>query len=141
VKKCRVCKQEKYLDEFPRLSRERDGRNSQCKQCKRQYDNSYYANNPGRQAQIKVSNAERSRSNLQFLWDYYSEHPCVDCGESDPIVLQMDHLRDKLADVSTMMRSARVTIEAEIAKCEVRCANCHTRKTAREFGWYSALLV
>jgi hypothetical protein len=27
-------------------------------------------------------------------------------------------------------------ILAEIAKCQVRCANCHRRKTARDFKWF-----
>ena len=26
-------------------------------------------------------------------------------------------------------------VEAEIAKCELRCANCHRRRTAQQFDW------
>jgi hypothetical protein len=33
------------------------------------------------------------------------------------------------------------TIEAEIAKCVVRCANDHRRRTARQFGWYRLLAM
>jgi hypothetical protein len=27
-------------------------------------------------------------------------------------------------------------IKEEIEKCDVRCANCHTRRTAHQFGWW-----
>ncbi len=54
------------------------------------------------------------------------------------MVLEFDHIRDKRADVSQMISGglAWATIELEIAKCEVRCVNCHLRKTARELGTY-----
>lgn len=29
---------------------------------------------------------------------------------------------------------------AEIERCDVRCANCHWRKTAVQFGWYSYMI-
>jgi len=70
---------------------------------------------------------------------YLDEHPCVDCGEADPVVLEFDHVRGKkVASVSLMVREVRswALIEAEIAKCDVRCANCHRRVTARRAGWY-----
>jgi hypothetical protein len=27
-------------------------------------------------------------------------------------------------------------VSAEIDKCEVRCANCHRRKTVKQFKWF-----
>ena len=32
-------------------------------------------------------------------------------------------------------------IEAEIKKCNIRCANCHRRKTAIELGYYKTKIV
>jgi len=60
------------------------------------------------------------------------------CGETDPLVLQFDH-RDgttKIDTVGTMVNRANWnTLLAEIAKCDVRCANCHRLRTAQKFQW------
>ncbi|MGH2472088.1 MAG: hypothetical protein ACRDG6_06765 [Candidatus Limnocylindria bacterium] len=74
---------------------------------------------------------------------YLEEHPCVDCGESNLIVLDFDHLRDKTDDVADMVALGRPwsEIESEIAKCQVRCANCHARRTARRIGAYMLALA
>ena len=57
---------------------------------------------------------------------------CVDCGESNPIVLEFDHVRGKkkkaIADMVSHSYSIE-TIKEEIRKCEIRCANCHRIKT------------
>jgi len=65
-------------------------------------------------------------------------HPCADCGESDIVVLEFDHQRDKVADVSLLARDGYSLdkIKREIDKCEVVCANCHRRRTAKQFGTY-----
>lgn len=77
-------------------------------------------------------------SNRRYIFEYLLEHPCVDCGESNPLVLEFDHVRGKKRfSISSVMNSTyRIeTIQKEIDKCEVRCANCHRRKTAQEWDW------
>lgn len=66
------------------------------------------------------------------------ERGCVDCGyNAHPAALDFDHLpgTEKLYRVCTMAGMSRKLIDAEIAKCEVVCANCHRIRTA-ERGQY-----
>ena len=70
------------------------------------------------------------------------EHPCVDCGETDPIVLEFDHLRDKKFSIAKGWRGHEwQKVLDEIAKCEVVCANCHRRRTARRGGFSRAVVA
>lgn len=59
--------------------------------------------------------------------------PCVDCGLVDPRVMEFDHLphHEKRATVANMptMGYSVASIEEEIAKCELVCANCHRIRT------------
>jgi hypothetical protein len=74
--------------------------------------------------------------NKEFIAQYKMAHPCVDCGEGDIRCLDLDH-RDraqKFKSVSYLVKS-RATLEkvkAEIAKCDVRCANCHRKRSHDE---------
>jgi hypothetical protein len=62
---------------------------------------------------------------------------CVECGEKDFRVLEFDHVRGvKTADISKMISHSEERLRAELTLCEVRCANCHRRKTAERAGWY-----
>jgi hypothetical protein len=71
------------------------------------------------------------RRNLLFIADYLESAPCVDCGEVDPAVLDFDHVGVKRCGVVQLAyREASIgSLEREIAECEVRCANCHRRRT------------
>lgn len=63
---------------------------------------------------------------------YLATHPCVDCGESDFRCLDFDHVTGKkFKDISLMMRSGYSweSVQKEMLKCVVRCANCHRKKT------------
>jgi hypothetical protein len=73
----------------------------------------------------------------EYIIEYLSTHPCVDCGQDNPNVLEFDHRNDKELDISYMLTRGYSLehIAAEISKCDIRCANCHRRKTAKERGW------
>ena len=77
--------------------------------------------------------------NKRRLYAYLSSHPCVDCGEADIRCLEFDHVRgNKITTISDLIKNAAswAAIEAEITKCEVRCANCHRRKTLERGKWW-----
>ncbi len=76
-----------------------------------------------------------------YIWSYLSSHSCVDCGEKDPIVLEFDHIRDKTFTISSVGRDKKLLdVKKEIEKCQVRCANCHRRKTSIQFGWHKKIM-
>lgn len=57
--------------------------------------------------------------------------PCADCGVAYPYyVMQFDHLGDKSFNIGTRgATGGRARLAAEIAKCQVVCANCHAERT------------
>lgn len=59
---------------------------------------------------------------------------CVDCGyRGHPAALEFDHVRGtKRFNISQNILKARNDLEAEIAKCEVRCSNCHRIRTCEQ---------
>jgi hypothetical protein len=134
-KVCRKCLTEKPLEGFP--ASELNGHHSYCRDCLKVYMAERRALKPD----AEVSRGRYLRygeRNRRHVWAYLDEHPCVDCGENDPVVLQFDHVRGvKLNDVSRMITggSSLAQIDAEIAKCDVRCANCHIKVTAQRAGW------
>lgn len=136
---CTKCKIDKFETDFSFRNKERGIRVRICKVCMRKMIKNHYQNNK----QVYLDKTRRRNAQQRFkirsyIWDYLAVHPCVDCGETDPIVLEFDHLRDKKVNVSHMVQiySSLEDIDAEIAKCVVRCSNCHKRKTSRELGWF-----
>ncbi len=134
--KCGSCRIQKPCSEFYKNNSKKSGISSYCKLCntlwvRKRYlrDKNYYD---------KKSSDNRLR-NRKHIYKYLSENPCVDCGETDPIVLEFDHIKGKNRCVSNMMYHSIKSINIEIEKCQVRCANCHRRKTAKEFGHYKFL--
>lgn len=136
IKICTECKLEKLVNQF---DIKRGKPRSNCKACVSKYTKQHYIRNREYYLKKATVNRRLARAKLRkFLFEYYTGHPCVDCAESDPVVLEFDHLKDKYKGIAIMVNRALSLerIKLEIAKCEVVCANCHKRRTAKKFKWY-----
>jgi hypothetical protein len=142
TKRCTMCGEETPLDDFHRNRSRKDGRQNNCKPCNIARNQRWYRENPDVRDRRMDEQVRRRKRDLQRkLLDHLRAHPCVDCGETDPVVLDFDHQRDKIANVSLMVLRKRPwpVILAEIEKCEVVCANCHRRRTAIQQRTYRYL--
>lgn len=94
----------------------------------REYQRAYYQ-------RTKAEHYVRSRARYLKLRDHIrqvkEQTPCADCKvQYPPCVMDFDHLRDKSFNVSNVRGWASLeTLKAEIAKCELVCANCHRLRT------------
>ena len=140
MKMCTGCKAMKSDSAFSLRSKATGALQSRCKMCASKARKEHYATPRGKKLKI-ISNAKYEKKTRDWVWEYLDSHPCVDCGESDKIVLEFDHI-DRATKVNTIANlcksSSLKKVMEEVAKCEVRCANCHRRKTAKQVGWFKA---
>ncbi len=137
MKFCPRCKENLPLASFANNKAKKDGKASQCRECKKSLQADWYKKNT-KTHKIKIRQNEfsyREENRLKII-EFLKLNPCVICGESDPIVLEFDHLNNKKSAISSLMKRSWKTIEKEMQKCQVLCANCHRRKTAKQLGWY-----
>ncbi len=131
MKFCSACEQEKPVDAFGKWSKSPDGLYYRCKQCRSEYDKAHYASSPARRALVRQADKKNVERNRVLLRELKENSRCTDCGNDNPIVLEFDHLRDKQYNVANMIDNGRswASIQSEIEKCEVVCANCHRVRT------------
>lgn len=141
TKQCK-CGKELPLEEFPFKNKSKGVRGTTCKSCMREYGKKHYQENKSKYLESKKLNQDKYRlRNRQYVYDYLKNNNCTDCGESDPVVLEFDHKKDKEYNVSELIFTGCSTekLQKEIDKCEVVCSNCHKRRTAKQFGFYKGL--
>ena len=144
TKRCPNCGRTKLLGAFHRKRTASDGRQSWCRACNTAQAKQFHADNLEHcrsriGAWMRRIDRENKRRVLEYLWG----HPCVDCSETDPVVLEFDHQRDKVSGIAELLHThvRWDVIATEIDKCEVRCANCHRRRTAAQGGWFRTVEV
>ena len=101
---------------FPFKNKEVGTRGSTCLACMAAYGREHYARHRAKYLEKAHRSRRRVRAkNDQRILSYLLAHPCVDCGETDPLVLDFDH-RDpatKSNEVSRIVyyRPWRVVLE------------------------------
>jgi hypothetical protein len=128
------------IENFPLRNRFTTRRQSYCYECAKKMGKNWYENNKDYQKANAAKHRVEYRANLrQYVLDYLATHPCVSCGETDPVVLEFHHARGKKEnDVSVLIGrgSSLEKLKEEIEKCDVYCSNCHARLTAKERGFF-----
>ncbi|MEI6281076.1 MAG: hypothetical protein WCP17_03735 [bacterium] len=140
MRKCSKCSKEKTESEFNFKFKNLGILQYQCKNCTRLSVKNHYNRNRGYYLEkVQKRNILLRQEVINYVREYFLVNPCIDCGESDPVVLEFDHRGEiaKFRAVSSLIRGrfSLEKIKQEIGKCDVRCANCHRRKTAKEFKW------
>jgi hypothetical protein len=112
-------------------------RASHCKDCSRKLIRDHYLNNRLYYLEkVKKRNLHIRQEVREYIGSFLQNNSCVDCGEKDILVLEFDH-RDrstKSYDINEAIhkRLSLTKVISEIKKCDIRCSNCHRRKTEIE---------
>lgn len=115
MKVCSKCKENLPLSAYSKSRGQRHDVNSYCVPCATAYKK------------------EKYKQNCDFVLRYLAVNCCIDCGESDILTLEFDHVSgEKKGNIASFMNRRLQIVKDEIEKCEVRCANCHSKKTHRE---------
>jgi hypothetical protein len=109
-----------------------------CRECFKRY---FADRGPRHSSQVKIAKERRIGAARGFLAEYLASHLCMDCGETEILVLEFDHCRGvKRHDISRLLSQGPsiARLKRELGVCDVVCANCHRRRTARRGSWFRA---
>jgi superfamily II DNA helicase RecQ len=136
---CSACKKELDSSSFYFRDKKKGTLKKICKNCHSTYRKKHYEKNKQKYIEkAKRWNEKQGVILREYIYQKLIQSVCVDCGEDDISVLEFDHIQEKRFSITQMYRD-RYSLEAlkgEIGRCVVRCANCHRRKTANQFGFW-----
>jgi hypothetical protein len=143
TQRCSRCGEFKPVSTFAWRRRDQGQRDTYCRACRAAYKREHYLVN--RERYIAAATRRKAAlitERMTFLVEFLRRSPCVDCGETDPLVLEFDHLGAKQFNIAAGLPTRNwQDVLREIDKCEVVCANCHRRRTARRGGFVRAAVA
>lgn len=116
-RRCGRCGEMKPLEAFAWRRKAKGQRHNMCRPCHSQYHHEHYSANKARYVQqARERKQALARERTAWLLTYFESHPCADCSETDPVVLEFDHRRDKQFNIGNALAYRRwETILTEIA--------------------------
>ena len=136
MKQCATCGEFKNESEYNWRNKLLGKRWGTCRDCQSEQKKKWCENNRERHvANMYEQRLSKQDVGREYIWNHLSTHPCVDCGQSYPAVLEFHHVRGvKRKEVTRLVRDGYSikTIQKEIDKCDVVCANCHKLRTYKD---------
>lgn len=136
-KTCSKCGIEKDISDFHKRTKSKDGHNHWCKDCNKNARIRSYRKEPSVQKGLSRKTVLRNR---EYVYQKLLSSSCVDCGETNPCLLEYDHVTgDKVSGVGEgVVKGWSIEkLDEEISKCEVRCVCCHRLVTLQRSNAYS----
>ena len=137
MKTCVTCQETKNEEEFNWRYKSLGVRAKICRDCQSGHQRTWYLDHQDQEKErVRRRRVKAREEAREFVYQYKLSHPCQDCGETDPIVLDFDHIRGKGATINQLVNEGASIerIKIEISLCQVLCSNCHRRKTMNERG-------
>jgi excinuclease UvrABC ATPase subunit len=139
---CTTCHTEKPVEQYSFRDKKKGRRHRRCKACHAAYRRQHYQENRkkyiGMARDWDADNHQRLVDRARrYVFNYLCQNPCVDCGETNVLVLEFDHIYGKTTNISQMIHDnpSMENLKKEVAKCAVRCACCHRIRTALQQNW------
>lgn len=130
-KRCLICDDLLPRSRFHKNARKKDGLRDRCKKCAAKYHRKHYQKN--RKRYIRMARARKLAwvKETQERINRLKDRPCADCGHKfHPVAMDFDHVNGKkVQSISYMLIGSWKRLEAELAKCELVCSNCHRVRT------------
>ena len=131
----KVCTKCLVMKPFSEYYKKRKSVTARCKACLNEDHVDAYRNNPHRRRIVRDAQIKYRLGIRDYIRSLKHGRACTDCKNNFPhYVLDYDHRPDesKLEDISKIASKRNWTrdrIDAEIAKCDIVCANCHRIRT------------
>ena len=138
TKQCSKCKQILPVENFRWKNKSKGILHSQCKMCQKAQEKIHYQESKDRRDAVRAT-AEMQKTNNVIIVEQARQCGCIKCGEKRSYVLDFHHRdpAEKTNVLAHMIKSASESaLIAELAKCDVLCANCHREFhfLEKEFG-------